>query len=72
MQVVMLMDKILRNENMDLKLTPYSVMATGVDHGFNQFIPSMTLAHILSANGNSLLAYFRAMAPARQDEQLST
>ena len=29
----MLMDKLLRKENLDLKLTPYKVLATGSDHG---------------------------------------
>jgi phosphatidylinositol 3-kinase len=29
----MLMDKLLRKENLDLRLTPYKVLATGVDHG---------------------------------------
>lgn len=32
-QIITLMDRLLRNENMDLKLTPYKVLATGIDHG---------------------------------------
>jgi hypothetical protein len=29
----MLMDRLLKKENFDLKLTPYRVLATGRDHG---------------------------------------
>lgn len=32
-QILTLMDKLLRKENLDLKLTPYKVLATGPDHG---------------------------------------
>ena len=32
-QLIKLMDKLLRKENLDLKLTPYKVLATGPDHG---------------------------------------
>nr|KAJ3421241.1 Phosphatidylinositol (PI) 3-kinase [Polyrhizophydium stewartii] len=31
-QIIMLMDRLLRKENLDLKLTPYKVLATGTDH----------------------------------------
>lgn len=32
-QLITLMDRLLRKVNLDLKLTPYKVLATGVDHG---------------------------------------
>jgi len=32
-QIISLMDKLLKNENLDLKLTPYKVLPTGRDHG---------------------------------------
>ncbi|KAJ3188349.1 Phosphatidylinositol (PI) 3-kinase [Gaertneriomyces sp. JEL0708] len=57
-QIIMLMNKLLRKENLDLKLTPYKVLATGVDHGMVQFIPSLPLATILSEY-SSLLTYLR-------------
>ncbi|KAJ3327007.1 Phosphatidylinositol (PI) 3-kinase [Blyttiomyces sp. JEL0837] len=58
-QIITLMDKLLRKENLDLKLTPYKVLATGVDHGMVQFIPSLPLATILADNSNSLISYLR-------------
>jgi hypothetical protein len=35
-QIISLMDKILQQENLDLKLTPYRVLATSSKHGFVQ------------------------------------
>jgi phosphatidylinositol 3-kinase len=32
-QIINLMDKLLQKENLDLKLTPYKVLATGPDQG---------------------------------------
>ena len=32
-QIITLMDRLLRKENLDLRLTPYKVLATGTDHG---------------------------------------
>ncbi|KAJ3092312.1 Phosphatidylinositol (PI) 3-kinase [Quaeritorhiza haematococci] len=58
-QIITLMDKLLRKENLDLKLTPYKVLATGTGHGMVQFVQSMSLAAILSENSNSLLAFLQ-------------
>lgn len=33
LQMITLMDKLLRSENLDLKLTPYRVLATSTKHG---------------------------------------
>ena len=33
LQLITLMDQLLRRENLDLKLTPYSVLACSADHG---------------------------------------
>ena len=33
MQIITLMDQLLKKENLDLKLTPYKVLPTGLDHG---------------------------------------
>lgn len=33
LQMITLMDKLLRSENLDLKLTPYRVLATSAKHG---------------------------------------
>ncbi|KAJ3163607.1 Phosphatidylinositol (PI) 3-kinase [Geranomyces michiganensis] len=58
-QIITLMDKLLRKENLDLRLMPYKVLATGADHGMVQFIASLPLATILAEHSNSLLAYLR-------------
>ncbi|XP_039283155.1 phosphatidylinositol 3-kinase catalytic subunit type 3-like [Nilaparvata lugens] len=50
-QIINLMDKLLRNENLDLKLTPYKVLATSTKTGFVQYIQSVSIAEILSTEG---------------------
>lgn len=62
LQTITLMDKLLRRENLDLKLTPYRVLATSTRHGFVQFIESMSLAEI-RANEGSIQNFFRRYAP---------
>ncbi|KAF3329023.1 phosphatidylinositol 3-kinase, root isoform isoform X1 [Carex littledalei] len=61
-QMVSLMDRLLKLENLDLHLTPYQVLATGQDEGMLQFIPSSTLAQILSEN-RSIIAYLQKFHP---------
>lgn len=51
LQMITLMDKLLRRENLDLKLTPYRVLASSTKHGFVQFIDSVTVAEALAAEG---------------------
>uniref|UniRef100_A0A7N0T5H0 phosphatidylinositol 3-kinase n=1 Tax=Kalanchoe fedtschenkoi TaxID=63787 RepID=A0A7N0T5H0_KALFE len=45
-QMVSLMDRLLKLENLDLHLTPYKVLATGQDEGMLEFIPSSSLAQV--------------------------
>ena len=52
------MDRLLRKENLDLKLSPYAVMATGTSEGMIQFVPSKSLAVIMGEYG-SLLNYLK-------------
>ncbi|KAH9902568.1 atypical/PIKK/PI3K protein kinase [Cubamyces lactineus] len=61
-QLFTLMDRLLRKENLDLKLSPYDVLATGPSQGMVQFIPSKTIAAIVSEHG-TLLNYLRANYP---------
>ncbi|KAE8745182.1 Phosphatidylinositol 3-kinase catalytic subunit type 3 [Frankliniella occidentalis] len=58
LQSISLMDKLLRRENLDLKLTPYRVLATSTKHGFVQFIDSMPVAEVLQSDG-SIQNFFR-------------
>jgi len=61
-QLITLMDRLLRKENLDLKLSPYPVLATGPLQGMAQFVPSKTIAAIVSEHGN-LLNYMRVHNP---------
>ncbi|TEB34764.1 phosphatidylinositol 3-kinase [Coprinellus micaceus] len=61
-QLFTLMDRLLRKENLDLKLTPYDVLATGPLQGMVQFIPSKTIAAIVSEHG-TVLNYLRLHNP---------
>ncbi|ORX43563.1 phosphatidylinositol 3-kinase [Hesseltinella vesiculosa] len=62
-QIITLMDKLLRKENLDLKLTPYKVLATGPEHGLVQFIPSKPLAAVLDEHQNNVQSYLRLHHP---------
>ena len=61
-QLFTLMDRLLRKENLDLKLSPYHVLATGPLQGMVQFIPNKTIATIVSEHGN-ILNYLRSNYP---------
>ncbi|SNX81777.1 related to phosphatidylinositol 3-kinase [Melanopsichium pennsylvanicum] len=63
-QLFSLMDRLLRNENLDLKMTPYRVLATGSVDGMVQFVDSLSIAAILSAHQGSLLNFLRAHHPS--------
>ncbi|EHA99126.1 Phosphatidylinositol 3-kinase catalytic subunit type 3 [Heterocephalus glaber] len=63
LQIISLMDKLLRKENLDLKLTPYKVLATSTKHGFMQFIQSVPVAEVLDKEG-SIQNFFRKYAPS--------
>lgn len=62
LQMITLMDKLLRKENLDLKLTPYRVLATSSKHGFMQYIESVTVAEVLATEG-SIHNFFRKHNP---------
>ncbi|KAF9622887.1 hypothetical protein IFM89_035120 [Coptis chinensis] len=61
-QMVSLMDRLLKQENLDLHLTPYRVLATGQDEGMLEFIPSSSLAQILSEH-RSIISYLQKFHP---------
>ena len=61
-QLITLMDQLLRKENLDLKLSPYKVLATGPLQGMVQFVPSKTIASIVSEHG-TVLNYLRLHNP---------
>ncbi|XP_066361256.1 phosphatidylinositol 3-kinase, root isoform-like [Miscanthus floridulus] len=61
-QMVSLMDRLLKFENLDLNLTPYRVLATGQDEGMIEFIPSRSLAQIISEH-RSITSYLQNLHP---------
>jgi phosphatidylinositol 3-kinase len=61
-QLFSLMDRLLRKENLDLRLSCYDVLATGSLEGMAQFVPSKTIAAIVSEHG-TLLNYLRVHFP---------
>lgn len=63
LQMITLMDRLLRRENLDLKLTPYKVLATSFKHGFVQFVESSAVAEVLRTEG-SIQNFFRKHAPS--------
>jgi len=47
LQIISLMDDLLKKENLDLKLTPYRALATSSNHGFVQFVKAKGVRDIL-------------------------
>ncbi|XXH02780.1 hypothetical protein Hte_009166 [Hypoxylon texense] len=63
-QIITLMDQLLQKENLDLKLTPYKILATSTTAGASQFIPSQTFAAIsYKYRNNPALAYLKQHNP---------
>jgi phosphatidylinositol 3-kinase len=60
----------LKQENLDLKLSPYKVIATGIKEGFLQFVDAVPLSQILtdSKNGRSIQGYLRIHSPSETDK----
>ncbi|KAK1840068.1 phosphatidylinositol 3-kinase [Colletotrichum chrysophilum] len=63
-QIITLMDQLLQKENLDLKLSPYKILATSTTAGASQFVPSTSLQSIASKyKNNPALTYLRANNP---------
>jgi len=58
LQIITLMDQLLRRENLDLRLSPYRVLATSSKHGMVEFVDAIAIAEVLRAEG-TILDYFR-------------
>ena len=68
-QLISLMDGLFKSYGLDLKLTPYRVLATSKSDGFVEFVPdSSTLSSILASHNNDLLAYFRSLRPRAENQ----
>ncbi|KAI9676128.1 MAG: Phosphatidylinositol (PI) 3-kinase [Caeruleum heppii] len=62
-QIITLMDRLLRKENLDLRLSPYRILATGATAGAVQFVGSMSLSAAAAKYKGSILAYLRSNNP---------
>jgi phosphatidylinositol 3-kinase len=63
-QIITLMDQLLQKENLDLKLTPYKILATSTSAGLSQFVPSMPFQNIVTRYKNApVLAYLKQNNP---------
>lgn len=63
-QIITLMDQLLQKENLDLKLSPYKILATGATAGAVQFVRSVSLQAISSKyKSNPALTYMKINNP---------
>jgi phosphatidylinositol 3-kinase len=66
-QIISLMDRLLQKENLDLKLSPYRILATSTTAGAVQFVNSMSLAAASAKYRGSILAYLRVNNPGENE-----
>ncbi|GMR53389.1 hypothetical protein PMAYCL1PPCAC_23584, partial [Pristionchus mayeri] len=66
MQMIRLMDNLLRESELDLKMTPYAVLATGIDEGFVQFIKAMPLRDVINKH-QSIHEAMKSYRPSPKD-----
>lgn len=63
-QIITLMDQLLQKENLDLKLSPYKILATSTSAGASQFVQSQSLSSIVGKfRSNPALAYLKHHNP---------
>lgn len=62
--MIKLMDGLLKRGTLDLCLKPYSIIATSQSSGLVEFVVgSMPISQILANHNNSILQFFRTVAP---------
>ena len=65
LQMLMLMDKLLQEQGLDLMLTTYRVLATAPGQGLVERVPDcLPLAQVLAENKNDLRRYLQQLHPA--------
>ena len=65
MQMISLMDYLLKSVGVDLRLTVYNVVVFSRDDGLVEFVPSITLQDALELHGQSLSFYFKKLTEKR-------
>ncbi|GMM32860.1 phosphatidylinositol 3-kinase [Saccharomycopsis crataegensis] len=61
-QIIKMIAKLLKDENLKLKLNPYEILATGLNEGMIEFIPNLTVDKILTKYQN-ILNFFKTENP---------
>lgn len=68
LQLIILMDSILKKYGLDLQLTPYQVVALSTNDGFVEFVPEASnISTILKENNNDIQQFFRTHHPQQID-----
>ena len=60
--------KLLKQENLDLKLTPYKVIATGTKEGFIQFVDALPASAIINGECRTIKEYLKRNNPSDTDK----
>eukprot|EP00455_Lapot_gusevi_P000993 TRINITY_DN10404_c0_g1_i3.p1 TRINITY_DN10404_c0_g1~~TRINITY_DN10404_c0_g1_i3.p1 ORF type:complete len:237 (-),score=58.49 TRINITY_DN10404_c0_g1_i3:44-754(-) len=72
MGLINLMDRLLKKVNLDLRLTPYRVLATSPSHGFVEFVPrSHQISAVLNEYGRDIGRFLQFHNPKPADLQLA-
>jgi phosphatidylinositol 3-kinase len=65
-QIIRVMDRLLRRENLDLRLTPYWVLPMSAASGILEFVPSRTLQDLTArSKAEGILRFLMESNPAR-------
>lgn len=68
-QMINLMDSLLKKVNLDLKLTPYRVLAVSPQHGFVEFVQkSHALTAVLEKNDRDIRKFFETHTGGRKQK----
>ncbi|CAM9479394.1 unnamed protein product [Chrysoparadoxa australica] len=68
-QLISIMDRLLKRVNLDLKLQPYQILATGRRDGLVQFVEgSLPVSAVLSGYNNSILEFLRHHNPSKSKD----
>ena len=67
LQLFELMDRLLQKVNIDLKLTPYKILAVSTNHGFVEFLESSSIFDILKIYG-SIENFFKKQNALKIDQ----
>ena len=63
LQFVRCVDRLLKRDGLDLRLTPYRVLATSTTSGLVQFVPGAVTCSGVLAEHRTVLRFFAAVAP---------